>query len=527
MNLLVKKALEPPMRDLDGWMVGVRVRRFPELHLLTSAGANADEPADKRLPMPEQPLLSRLSVPQLAELIEQYVEFVDEQGTAVHLPTRFVEHFIHRSNDDVLPIASAITTLPLVLPDGAIMAGPGLNRDHGIIFRVPPAIVALLPQPEQCTPDLVRRAYRFLTETWLCDVATDEVGKAVIISAALALIERSLLPNRPAYFVTAGRRGGGKTTLLVMLLMAITGLHPAAAAWSSSEDERRKALITYLLEGLAAIIWDNIPRGAQISCPHIERACTAAWYTDRRLGVNEQIATSAATLQLFTGNNIGAKGDLASRKFEIRIDVDRPDPENRAFRHPDPVGWTEANRGKILRALFILLLGNPRLLNGANSDDKTRFKEWWRLCGAAVEHAAALCGATVDFGTLSLHQEADEEESASLADVLDALARKYGDGAEHAFTAVQLARLINGRNAEWTANPEDRDLGGALLQLLYPGVIIAPNTTIDSRAVGPRLRQHLDAPVPWKDDILTLRRRPMAGTGGHATAAYFVQGRPK
>ena len=46
------------------------------------------------------------------------------------------------------------------------------------------------------------------------DVATDYAGKCTIIAAALTMIERSLLDQRPAFFVTAGRRGGGKTTTL-------------------------------------------------------------------------------------------------------------------------------------------------------------------------------------------------------------------------------------------------------------------------------------------------------------------------
>ena len=86
----------------------------------------------------------------------------------------------------------------------------------------------------------------FLTDEWLVDVATDYAGKAVIIAAALTLIERSLLAERPCFFVTAGRRGGGKTTTITMLVMAVIGLRPAAAAWSTNEEERRKALMALL-----------------------------------------------------------------------------------------------------------------------------------------------------------------------------------------------------------------------------------------------------------------------------------------
>jgi hypothetical protein len=139
----------------------------------------------------------------------------------------------------------------------------------------------------------------------LLDVATDYTGKCTIIAAALTLIEHTLLPDRPAFFVTAGRRGGGKTTTLTMLIMAITGLWPAAAAWSTNEEERRKALISYFLYGVPYIVWDNIARGMQISCPHIEKSCTAAYYSDRKLGVSEMVCTAASTIQFFTGNNIG------------------------------------------------------------------------------------------------------------------------------------------------------------------------------------------------------------------------------
>ena len=118
-----------------------------------------------------------------------------------------------------------------------------------------------------------------------------------------------------------------------MLIMATLGLRPAAAAWTPNEEERRKALLSYFMDGVPYILWDNVPRGITISCPHIERSCTAETYVDRKLGVSERVQASATTIHLFTGNNIGPKGDLASRSLQARIEVDRTDPENRPFRH--------------------------------------------------------------------------------------------------------------------------------------------------------------------------------------------------
>jgi hypothetical protein len=105
-----------------------------------------------------------------------------------------------------------------------------------------------------------------------------------LIALALSVIERIFLPARPVFFVTAGLRGGGKTTALLMIALAATGIKAAAAAWSHDPNERKKAFFAYLLEALPFLVWDNIPRGTKIACPHIERAATAETYTDRILG---------------------------------------------------------------------------------------------------------------------------------------------------------------------------------------------------------------------------------------------------
>jgi hypothetical protein len=205
---------------------------------------------------------------------------------------------------------------------------------------------------------------------------TNLEGKCVLIALALTIIERLVLPARPLFFVTAGLRGGGKTTALMMIAFAALGVKAAAAAWSSDPNERKKALFAYLLEALPFLVWDNIPRGTMIACPNLERASTAETYSDRILGETKTPIAPSHTVHAFTGNNIGPKSDQASRSLEVRITTDRPDPENRAFKHPDPIGWTRDHRGQILRSLYTIMLGNPQLKPGERGPDETRFKEW-------------------------------------------------------------------------------------------------------------------------------------------------------
>ncbi len=268
-------AAVPPMRDHDGVYTAVRVRRASLMHALTDDGANQEEAEESRLPAPEQPLLTRLTEAELAEEIERHIDYYNPKTMkSVHLAAPFVKHFLKRS-DNALPLVSAIATLPMVLPDRTLLHGWGLVRERGIVLRIPPEMMRYIPTKDDCHENAVVNALAFLTDNWLVDVATDYTGKCILVAACLTLIERSLLPERLAFFVTAGRRGGGKTTTLMMLLMAITGIRPAAAAWSPDTEERRKALLSYLMSGIPAIVWDNIPRGSLISCPHIERSCTA------------------------------------------------------------------------------------------------------------------------------------------------------------------------------------------------------------------------------------------------------------
>jgi hypothetical protein len=525
---------EPPMRNVEGAITQVRLRRVPGWHALTSDGANAAEAEETRLPPAALPLLTRLSDPAVAELIETHIDhYSANNGEAVHLPRSFVEHFAVRS-DDVLPIVTGISTLPIVRLDGTLVAKQGLDRAAGIVFRIPPELLAILPTPEQCDDAAVKDAFEFLLNDFLVDVLADFTGKCIAITALLTLIERSLLDDRPTFFVTAGRRGGGKTTLLIMLLMAITGVRPAAAVWSPNEEERRKAVFAYLLEGPPAIIWDNIGRGSQISCAHIERSCTSADVQDRILGVSERASVSTAAIHFFTDNNIGPKGDLASRSLKILLEITRADPENREYRHPDPIAWVEANRGKILVALYTLLLGNKTLRPRSNTaaTARTRFKTWYRLVGSTVEHAASLAGHEIDFGTLFLEQEGEDEDNASLADALMSLNAKWAAGRNpteaKVFTAADAVKLINDRQGEYQPDYL-KEAGITLLEFLFPEQadrgMIAPIPS--AKSVGRRLKKHCGEPVMTTVDsvnqAITLMAVAKAEGDPHAATTFWLR----
>jgi len=449
-------------------------------------------------------------------------EVADKSARHRVLQTRstFVDHFmVYR--DSTLPRVGAVVTAPLVLPDGTLLAPNGLDRDRKMVFRIPPEMRQHLPQPNDPQPTLneSRDALAFLTDEWLCDVATDYSGKCVLVAMAMTILQRTLLPERPAFFVVAGKRGGGKTTALTMLHYLVTGKAAAAAAWSFSEEERRKALLAYLVEGPPALVFDNIPLGSLISCPTIEKILTASSYSDRILGETGISTVPAHTILAFTGNNVAPRGDLASRSLVARLDVDRPDPENRPFRHTEPVAWTLANRGKLLRALYTVMLANPQLK--ANVPPKTRFKTWWHLVGSAIEHAAhemvvrgkshardsaGLPNAPateVDFVKLFAMVEVDDEDQSDLADVLRILDAAFNPPGKQGalFKAKDVAAAIN--TASHGGKVVDE---AAVLRSFFASADKKEQGAVGSKTVGHKLVSILDAPI-IVDDTVTAETR--------------------
>ena len=336
---------------------------------------------------------------------------------------------------------------------------------------------------------------------------------------AMTLIERALLTERPAFFVVAAQRGGGKTTLVNMITLAALGRRAAAAAWSDTREERKKALFSYLRQGVACLAWDNIPRGATITCPHIEAALTAAEISDRVLGVSRVETVPSTTVQIFTGNAIGPRGDMTSRSLMLALNVDRPDPENRSFVHPDPLAWTRAHRRKIVQALYVLLVAGA-LNRPPNQEAKTRFKGWWTLVGWPMEYAAGLLGINVDCTELMRAGEAGDEEasatSAALTILHEILARR-------SFTAKDVVKVIEAKDIKWADPAAVDEAAKAQAEALADALGELDGRRLDrptAHKIGKLFQKRLvGRPALIGDDqIATLRR-----TKDHEENTYQVE----
>ena len=277
-------------------------------------------------------------------------------------------------------------------------------------------------------------------------------------------------------------------------------------------EERKKALFSYLRQSVAALVWDNIARGATISCPHIEAALTASEISDRVLGVSRVETVPSSTIQIFTGNSIAPRGDMASRSFTLPLTVNRPDPENRAFTHADPLAWTQANRARILRALYTILIGGA--LNRPRPQvAKTRFKIWWGLIGWPVEYAASLLGIDMDCTELLRAGESAEEEASAASRALTVLREQWGDST---FTTLNVVLALS----DLTSPFDDRAARAEALSDALGELVGKTLEKPTARSIGKLFQKHLTNRPAWIEDgnaVAILRKIP-----GHEANKYRV-----
>jgi hypothetical protein len=517
----------PPTRHIEDELNCVRCTIVPGTHAFSSTGS--DDPSAP------QWNIRKLDNCDAANLLETHIDFIDpKEGYSVQCPPPFVNQY-KQWHKSTLPKLVAISTLPLVLGNGEILAPHGLDKLRGIAFIIDDKLRQRLPFGRIGDNAPVATALDFLINDWLVDVSCSFTDKCTAIALALTMIERSLLGKRPVGFIDAPAAESGKTTLVNMLIAAVTGLDAAASPWSPNEEERRKALLAYFDAGLVYILWDNIPDGTHISCQHVELSCTSKYYADRKLGVSEHISASAATIHLFTGINIGARGALASRALHVRVDTNLIDPMARTFAHNDPEMWTKANREQILGAMYTILLGNPMLDLPADAPTKTRFPMWYRLVGSAVEHAAAVYkelnpqdgrAVMVDFSEQIQKQKKSEEEGTSLGETLDSL-----DKVMQGYRKQSQDKTINSYVGEFTAKELTECLNAVCLPtavvtevniirgFLVPKIPMA--ATLSSRIVGRELNKYKDKWRVVGDQKLVLRVRLLDGN-----STYHVDREP-
>lgn len=259
---------------------------------------------------------------------------------------------------------TAVTTAPTLRPDGSVLDKPGYDAATGLMYVTSEAYPLAVP-----SAPTVGQALDALAKLWhpirLFPFA-DEVAIGVTLSAMLSACLRPALPTCPATGFDAPAAGTGKTLLAKCIGALATGGDVAVLPPTNEEDECRKRLFAALRCGSKVLLWDNVrePLGNSV----IDSFLTSSLFSDRVLGVSENVELPNRSLFLVTGNNLVLKGDTSRRILLARLDAEIEAPFKREFEF-DPLFEICTNRQTLVVAALTIVrayitAGRPKVAKG-------------------------------------------------------------------------------------------------------------------------------------------------------------------
>ncbi|MEQ8228605.1 MAG: phage tail tape measure protein [Rhodospirillales bacterium] len=368
-------------------------------------------------------------------------------------PPRVVAPLIAQGHARRFKKLTAVTTVPTLRPDGTVFDKPGYDETTGILYEPAgePPIVPAQPTIEQVKAALDTLWFPFREFPF---VETED--RSVMLSALLTACVRPILPTAPAFGFDAPVQASGKTLLARCVGVLASGEPPAVYPHTFSrmggDEEIRKRLLTVLLEGHRAFVWDNIVGG--FDSPALAAMLTAERFTDRILGKNASDSPPNKLLVMLTGNNLQLTGDMTRRVLMCRIDPKTDKAFAREF-DLDPYRHVRDHRLELVVAGLTILRG--WLVSGADRvpGRMASFENWDDLVRQAVAWMGrdVLPGEFADVMNAVVQAQDNDPERADMIELMDAWREKFGGDWVPVRTIVSVADV-------------ETRIGGALSSLM-------------------------------------------------------------
>lgn len=288
---------------------------------------------------------------------------------------RDVADFLYNCDLLGLPELKGVSGIPVFLPDGKLLKRQGYHAGSGLYLAFPDGLrIPNISTHEKVTQADLTEAKRFLVEDLFGDFYLDGVARDDLMRSALGddplnpppasllntiglLLEQFVRPMikgpvMPALISKPLRGAGGG--LLDSVMQTVVHGRSTVRPLAASEDERRKSIITALKSGTAIIAFDNI--SGSLSSAVLASVTTEDSITDRQLGASREIFALIRASFVLIGNRPLLSDELRRRVSLIQLKPDTAHPEKRNdFRHSNLKQWVEANRGKAIWSVLILV----------------------------------------------------------------------------------------------------------------------------------------------------------------------------
>jgi putative DNA primase/helicase len=337
---------------------------------------------DDGLPM-AKPLTDDRLRPVLAQLADWRKLSRNGDLIPAHPPLTVIKSIL-ATPDPALPVLAGIVTTPVFGRDGELITEPGYHPSARLLYDPPKDFIlpAVAAQPSQSD---IAAACSLLLDDLLGEFPfTGEAERAHALALLLVGFIRAMIEGpTPLHLVEKPTQGTGATLMVDAISVIATGSRASVMVEGSDDEEWRKRLTAKLRQIPAVVLIDNLRRPLDSSA--LAAALTAPFWEDRVLGVSETTRLPIRCIWIATGNNAEFSGEMARRLVRIRLDARVDQPWRRSgFRHPDLMGWVNANRAPLVAPCLTLCrawisAGMPRGSNNIGS-----FEAWAAVMGGML-----------------------------------------------------------------------------------------------------------------------------------------------
>lgn len=354
--------------NFGGTPVCVRVEQLPSTHLIDDAEAAP----------PPVPQFKPFNEPLMQVTVEEAAIFVahDAKGQPYRedVPPKVISQML-KNPSDLVPKVSGLLAHPVVLPDGSLVAEDGLHERTGLYLHGA-AIDGLRPYTREEASAAIERIRNGLFDEF--DFASP-LDALVAVGALLTAMNRRVMPSAPGVAVLASRQSSGKTTLARIVHLAITGHDMPVTTLSESTEENKKHLFSMLRRSPEMVCFDNIADGFTFRSPALAAMMTSDTFSDRLLGVSEDLRVQTNTFWAITGNNLSLGADEVSRWMVCRLEPKSARPEERRFKNADVVQMVRRQRQRILRDIVGIVSGFLESGERMEPSSGSRYPVWEKL----------------------------------------------------------------------------------------------------------------------------------------------------
>lgn len=247
----------------------------------------------------------------------------------------------------------AITTAPVLLPDGSILQERGYNATARVFLHPNVAVWV----PDAPSAEDARAALGVLRDLVSDFPFATPADFASWVAALLSPLVKPATGNAagPLVCFSAASSGAGKSYLTELICIIVTGSRMQARPYAPKDGpEWLKKLTAFVARADPISVFDNV--NGDIGDEGLDRLLTSESWSDRQLGVSEAPPLPNVTTWLATGNNITPVADTVRRVLMCRLEVftDKP-AERTGFKHPLLIEYAQANRAELLGAALTIL----------------------------------------------------------------------------------------------------------------------------------------------------------------------------